>query len=247
MIPRDRRFLRLLVVRVTGQTGDGVFQAALASYALFGDDVAGAADLRCGRRGGAAALLAAGAARRGRARPLVAAPGAAAGQPGPSRGAGAPGRAVLAADCPDPVVYAVALVALGVNRFLLAGLSASLPHTVAPRLADRGQRRDPHRGHGWLRGGAGGGGAAAERVVGRLARATTVLIARGRGGLRRRRRARALLLPRRLLGPDRLAGRRRAAGRTRRACGRPAPPAAHAAVPAAALASWPRCGCGSAW
>ena len=38
----------------------------------------------------------------------------------------------MAADLPEPVFYGVVLLCLSVNRFLLAGLSASLPHTVAP-------------------------------------------------------------------------------------------------------------------
>ena len=37
---------------------------------------------------------------------------------------------LVATDAPEPAVYAVALLALGVNRFLLAALSAALPHTV---------------------------------------------------------------------------------------------------------------------
>src|SRR5688572_11191800 len=42
---RGRWFLRLLAVRTTGQAGDGFLQAALASYALFSDDQATAAEL----------------------------------------------------------------------------------------------------------------------------------------------------------------------------------------------------------
>src|SRR5690606_29982700 len=46
------------------------------------------------------------------------------------------GAAVLvAADVPDPVFYVAALAVLGVNRFFLAALGASLPHVVpADRL-----------------------------------------------------------------------------------------------------------------
>ncbi|MFI7634112.1 MFS transporter [Nonomuraea sp. NPDC049400] len=42
---------------------------------------------------------------------------------------------LVAADVPDPVFYAAALAVLGVNRFFLAALGASLPHVVpADRL-----------------------------------------------------------------------------------------------------------------
>src|SRR6185436_11098962 len=36
----------------------------------------------------------------------------------------------LATGAPDPVLYAVVVAGFGINRFLLAGLSAALPHTV---------------------------------------------------------------------------------------------------------------------
>ncbi|HEX4816562.1 MAG TPA: MFS transporter [Nonomuraea sp.] len=39
---------------------------------------------------------------------------------------------VVAADVPDPVFYGAALAVLGVNRFFLAALGASLPHVVPP-------------------------------------------------------------------------------------------------------------------
>ncbi|MFD2356892.1 MFS transporter [Nonomuraea ferruginea] len=38
--------------------------------------------------------------------------------------------ALVAADVPDPVFYMAALAVLGVNRFFLAALGASLPHVV---------------------------------------------------------------------------------------------------------------------
>ena len=37
---------------------------------------------------------------------------------------------VLATGMPDPVLYVVVVAGFGINRFLLAGLSAALPHTV---------------------------------------------------------------------------------------------------------------------
>lgn len=201
MIPRDRRFLRLLVVRVTGQTGDGVFQAALATYALFGDDVAGAADLAAAA---AVVLLPwsllgplAGVAldrwsRRqvlllgnlGRAGVLVLLAG------------------LVAAEAPEPTVYAVALVALGANRFLLAALSASLPHTVAPRQLTEANAVAPTVGTGGFVVGLGVAALLRSGVVGGSLDDPGLIVAAaaiytGAG-------ASALLLPRRLLGPDRL-------------------------------------------
>lgn len=40
--------------------------------------------------------------------------------------------ALVASDVPDPAFYAAALAVLGVNRFFLAALGASLPHVVPP-------------------------------------------------------------------------------------------------------------------
>ncbi|MEO3805508.1 MFS transporter [Nonomuraea sp. B1E8] len=39
---------------------------------------------------------------------------------------------LIAADVPDPLFYGAALLVLGVNRFFLAALGASLPHVVPP-------------------------------------------------------------------------------------------------------------------
>ncbi len=124
-------FRRLFTVRVSSQLSDGVFQVALASYALFSDQqpsptaiatalavvllpfsvlgpFAGVFLDRWSRR---QVLAWANFARVGIVA-LVA--------------------AVVAAGLPDPVFYAVVLLCLSVNRFLLAGLSAALPHTVGP-------------------------------------------------------------------------------------------------------------------
>ena len=45
-------------------------------------------------------------------------------------------------------LYAVVLLCVSVNRFLLAALSAGLPHVVAPRCAGHRQRRHPDARHG---------------------------------------------------------------------------------------------------
>jgi MFS family permease len=202
VIPRDRRFLRLLVVRVTGQTGDGVFQAALATYALFGDDVAGAADLAAaaavvllpwsllGPLAGVALdrwsrrqVLLLGNLGRGAVLVLLA--------------------GLVAADAPEPAVYAVALLALGVNRFLLAALSASLPHTVAPDQLTEANAVAPTVGTGGFVAGLGLAALLRSGVVGASLQDPGLLVLAaavyGCAG------ASSLLLPRRLLGPDRQA------------------------------------------
>ncbi len=126
---RGRALWRLLLVRVLGQAGDGATQAALASYALFGD-----------RRADPLELAAAAAVvllpysllgpfvgvlldRWSRRQVLLVG--------NLTRTVVVLGVAVLVGtDAPEVAVYATVLVALGVNRFLLAGLSAALPHTV---------------------------------------------------------------------------------------------------------------------
>jgi MFS family permease len=131
---RGRRFRELFVVRVTSQLGDGVFQIALASYLLFSPEKqADAASIA----GALAALLLpfsviapfAGVfldrhdrrlilARFNmlRAAPVVVAAGIAASSPS-SANAG---------------LYLMAVIAFGLNRFLLSGLSAALPRVVDP-------------------------------------------------------------------------------------------------------------------
>ena len=55
--------------------------------------------------------------------------------------------ALVAADVPDPFFYAAALGVLGVNRFFLAALGASLPHVVPAGPADGRQRGHAHLRH----------------------------------------------------------------------------------------------------
>jgi MFS family permease len=128
----DARFRRLFTVRVTSQCGDGVFQVALTSYVLFSPE----------RQPDAAAIAATLAAvllpfsvlgpftgvfldrwrRRQvllmcnlvRVLPLL-------------------GVAVaIALNGEGVALFTCAILAFSVNRFFLAGLSASLPHVVEP-------------------------------------------------------------------------------------------------------------------
>jgi MFS family permease len=129
---RGRWFRRLFAVRITSQFGDGVFQVALASYVIFSPErapspaaIAGALAIvllpfsvlgpfvgvfldRWSRR----QVLALSNAFRVVV-VLVIALG-------------------VAAEFPNSLVMVLILAALSVNRFLLAGLSASLPHVVDP-------------------------------------------------------------------------------------------------------------------
>lgn len=192
-------FRRLFSVRLTSQLGDGVFQVALASYALFSDDrpspaaiasalavvllpfsllgpFAGVLLDRWSRR---QVLARANFVRVGLV--LVVA-------------------AVVAAELPDPVFYGVVLLALSVNRFLLAALSAALPHTVLPEELVTANALTPTAGTMAFVVGLTAGGVV--RGVGPEswdADVTVLLVAAllyaGAGAL-------ALRIPRDLLGPD---------------------------------------------
>ncbi len=196
-------FRRLLAVRLTSQGADGAFQVALASYALFSADqpspAAVAATLavvllpfsvlgpfagvlldRWSRR---QVLWAANLARVGLTA-LVA--------------------AVVAAGLPDPALYGAVLVCLSVNRFLLAGLSAALPHTVAAEDLVTANSLAPTAGTaafvtGLAAGAVVRGAARATGLDGRLPDVVvlaTAAMGYGAAGLL------ALRLPRSLLGPD---------------------------------------------
>jgi MFS family permease len=130
IVLRGRGFRRLFAVRVSGQLGDGVFQVAMASYVFFSPErhatapaaaqafavlllpyslvgpFAGVLLDRWSRR---QVLLVANLLRAGLVL-LVA--------------------AVLAAGAGGPVLFATALAVLSANRFILAGLSAAVPHVV---------------------------------------------------------------------------------------------------------------------
>ena len=193
-------FRRLFSVRVASQLTDGVFQVALASYALFADDQPSPAAIasalavvllpfsvlgpfagvlldRWSRR---QVLAWANFARVGIV--LVVA-------------------AIVAAELPDPVFYVAVLVCLSVNRFLLAGLSAALPHTVTPDDLVTANSLTPTAGTlAFIVGLAAGGAARAQGRGAGLDGDVTVLLCAavlyGVAGLL------ALRIPRDLLGPD---------------------------------------------
>lgn len=196
---RGRWFVRLLSVRVTGQVGDGLFQAALASYALFSEDQATAGELAVAAAvvllpysllGPYAGVLLDRWSRRQvllvanvvRALVLVLL------------------AAAVQAQLTPAVVYGGALVALGTNRFLLAGLSAALPHTVPVQTLTAANAVTPTVGTGAFVAGLGLGGllrgGALASPVGDHALLAVAAAAYLTAGLL------ALRLPRPLLGPD---------------------------------------------
>jgi MFS family permease len=129
---RRTAFRRLYAVRVTGQLTDGIFQGGLASYVLFSPEKqTDAASIA----GSLAVLLLPFSVLgpfvgifldRWRRRQIVVYANLLRIFP------------VLAAavavflDAPNVVVLSCALVEIGINRFILAGLSAGLPRTVDP-------------------------------------------------------------------------------------------------------------------
>ena len=125
-----RDFRRLFAVRLTSQFGDGVFQVALASYVLFSPERAPDAAAIAGLF--AVALLPYSILgpftgvlldRWSRRQILFAA--------NLTRAALVIGvGAIVAADNAGVLFYVAVLLTLGVNRFLLSGLSAGLPHVV---------------------------------------------------------------------------------------------------------------------
>lgn len=192
-------FRRLFSVRVASQLTDGVFQVALASYALFSDDQPSPAAIAAALAvvllpfsvlGPFAGVL---LDRWSRRQVLVWANLTRVGIAGVVA-------AIVAAGLPDPVFYASVLLCLSVNRFLLAGLSASLPHTVTPEDLVTANAVTPTCGTlAFIVGLAVGG---AFRTVGRSAGAdgdVTVLL--GAAVLYGVAGALALRIPRDLLGP----------------------------------------------
>lgn len=126
-------FLRLLVVRLGAQWGDGVFQAALGGAVLFNPERE--SDPVLVALGLAVVLLPyslvgpfAGALldRWDRRRVFVVAGALKAVLTVATA-------AVVAAGVTGPALYLGALATIGVSRFVQAGLSAALPHLVAPR------------------------------------------------------------------------------------------------------------------
>ncbi len=123
-------FRRLLALRLLSQSADGVVQVALASYLVFSPE-------RQTTPGGIAAVTVATLLpftlvgpftgvvldRWSRRDVLVGATVLRA-------GLALVLAAVLVTGAPDAVLFAVVVVGFGVNRFVLAGLSAALPHVV---------------------------------------------------------------------------------------------------------------------
>ena len=133
---RHRYFRRLLAVRVAVQSSDGVLQVALAAYVLFSPErqpdatsiatVLAITLLPFSILGPFAAIVIDRVSRR---QALVVA--------NLARAAVALGLAVLIATGLQTVgvevlIYGGLLLAMSLNRFLLAALSASLPHTIDP-------------------------------------------------------------------------------------------------------------------
>lgn len=192
---RGQWFRRLFAVRLTSQLGDGVFQVALASYALFSDDqpspaaIAGALAvvlLPFSLLGPFAGVLLDRWSRRqvlARANLVRALIVAALG-------------VVVWAGAADWVFYLLALAALSVNRFLLAALSAALPHTVEREELVTANALTPTAGTAAFIAGLGLGGLVrgyADTDVAVLSAAVVLYVAAGLLALR---------MPRNLLGPD---------------------------------------------
>ncbi|MEV0389901.1 MFS transporter [Nonomuraea sp. NPDC050643] len=135
VVLRGRDFRRLFGTRLISQFSDGIFQFGVAGFAFFSPENQTTA---LGVATGLAVLLLPYSVlgpfvgvfidRWSRRQILMVAPIV--------RGALLlVAAALVAANVPDPVFYGAALAVLGVNRFFLAALGASLPHVVpADRL-----------------------------------------------------------------------------------------------------------------
>jgi MFS family permease len=192
-------FRRLFAVRLTSQLGDGIFQVALASYVLFSPerapDAAAIAGLfavallpysvlgpftgvlldRWSRR---QVLFGANLVRAGLAAVMT---------------------LVVAAGNDGIGFYALALLTLGTNRFLLSGLSASLPHVVTADELVMANAVTPTSGTALFIGGTGVG------ALVRLATDSDLAVLVAAGLIWVSAALLALRLGRRQLGPD-LAG-----------------------------------------
>ncbi len=192
-------FRRLFAVRLASQLSDGVFQVAIASYALFSQTrpsaaaIAGALAvvlLPFSVLGPFAGVLLDRWSRRqvlawgNYARVAIAAVVA----------------VVVAAGLPDPVFYTAVLACLSVNRFLLAGLSAALPHTVVREDLVTANALTPTAGTVAFIVGLGAGGAVRAGVPGRVDADVAVLLTAC--ALYAVAGTLALRIPRTLLGPD---------------------------------------------
>lgn len=200
---RQRWFRRLFAVRVTGQFADGFLQIALASFVLFSPE----------RQPDAPAIALALTAvllpysvlgpfvgvfldRWSRRQILVVA----------NLLRALPVTAVaveVALDRTSADLFVLILLAMSVNRFLLAGLSASLPHVVEPEELVLANSVTPTTGTLAFFAGLGCATLLRAGLPGQGTDALIVLIAVvgyvGAAGL-------AARIPRDLLGPDRIAG-----------------------------------------
>jgi MFS family permease len=185
---------------VASQLSDGVFQVALASYALFSDDQPSPAAIATALAvvllpfsvlGPFAGVL---LDRWSRRQVLVWGNLVRVGIAALVAG-------VVAADLPDPVFYGTVLLCLSVNRFLLAGLSAALPHTVEPDDLLTANALTPTAGTLAFLVGLGVGGVvrSAGRGAGWDGDVTVLLAAAVLYGVAG---SLALRIPRRLLGPE---------------------------------------------
>jgi MFS family permease len=197
---RGRWFRRLITVRLASQLSDGVLQVALASYALFGQEQAAPAEIAVALAvvllpfsllGPFAGVFLDHWSRRqvlvwaNLVRVVLALLLA----------------SVVAAGLPDVAFYGVTLVCLSVNRFLLAGLSAALPHTVSDEDLLTANALTPTAGTlAFLIGLGGGGTLAVLTGAGDAVVLTAAAVLYAVAGLL------ALRIPRDLLGPDRAAG-----------------------------------------
>lgn len=199
-----RRFRQLFAVRVVSQAADGVFQVALASFVLFSPE-------RQPDAGSIAAALAAVLLpfsvlgpfvgvfldRWSRRQVLLLA--------NLVRLLPVGGVAVLIAnDVSGPPLYAMILLAFSINRFFLAGLSAALPHVVAPGELVLANAITPTSGTLAFILGLGAASGLRRLLPGGHPDVVVVLVA-AFGYLVAA--LLALRLPRRLLGPDRGEGR----------------------------------------
>ena len=222
---RHRYFRRLLAVRVATQSCDGVLQIALGVVRALLPRTPARRRLDRHRAGHhPAALLHPGAVRRHRARP--------AGRAGRSwssstlcRSGLALGLAALVATGlrtggVEAIFYGGVLLAMSLNRFLLAALSASLPHTIDAERVHGGQRGGAHRRAGWgadrcWRGHQSAADRSGQVMPDYSANAILFVVAAAGFVLSA---SLALRIPRRQLGPDDVAagpgpGHRRRAGR----------------------------------